>query len=110
MKMIVATIRPHKFDDIKDALAHLRIHQITIFKVMTSDNEPYDAGRIGEESDLVEKVRIEISVDDDVAPRIVETIREIANTGNVGDGVIAMYDIIQSIRIHSNEKEQERKS
>jgi nitrogen regulatory protein P-II 2 len=104
MKMIVATIRPYKFDAIKDALARLSIHQITIFKVMTSDNEPYGSGRIGEESDLVEKVRIEISADDDVAPRIVETIREIATTGNVGDGVIALYDIIQSIRIHTDGK------
>jgi len=51
-----------------------------------------------------------ISADDDIAPLIVETIRAIANTGNVGDGVIAMYDIIQSIRIHSNEKDKGAKT
>ncbi len=52
---------------------------------------------------FVPKVKLEIVVDDALVDRVVETIRESANTGRIGDGKIFVLDIEQAVRIRTGE-------
>lgn len=107
MKMIVATIRPVKFPYVKDALAHLRLDQMTVYTVTGCEN--WDAtnryyGGNEVESDLAHKTRVEIAAADENVAAIVHAIRKAANTGNPGDGTISVYTIEQSIKIRTGEE------
>ena len=107
MKMIVATIRPVKFPYVKDALAHMRLDQMTVYTVTGCENweaanHPYGGNEV--ESNLANKTRIEIAAADENVPSIVDAIRRAANTGNPGDGTISVYTIEQSIKIRTGEK------
>jgi nitrogen regulatory protein PII len=107
MKMIVATIRVFKLQEVKEALARLNVYEMTIFKVTVSeksDDESEKSGGRSVESDLRDKIRLEIPANDDIAPRIIQSIREAANTGNAGDGVISMYEIVQSVNISTGKE------
>ena len=52
---------------------------------------------------FVPKVRLEVAVDDALADRVVETIRETANTGRIGDGKIFVLDVEHAVRIRTGE-------
>jgi nitrogen regulatory protein PII len=53
--------------------------------------------------DFIPKVKIEIIVDDAEADKAVETIRDAAHTGQIGDGKIFVTDVGQAIRIRTGE-------
>jgi nitrogen regulatory protein PII len=107
MKMIVATIRLNKLQEVKEAMARLGVYEMTIFKVTVSeknnDESERSCGR-GVESNVRDKIRLEIPVIDDLASRVITTIRDAANTGNPGDGVISMYEIVQSVNISTGKE------
>jgi nitrogen regulatory protein PII len=48
-------------------------------------------------------VKLEVAVDDALADRVVETIRETANTGRIGDGKIFVLDVEHAVRIRTGE-------
>ena len=108
MKMIVATIRLYKLQEVKESLARLNVYEMTIFKVTVSEksnDESEKSGGRAMESNVRDKIRIEIPAPDDGASRIIQTIRDAANTGNPGDGVISMYEIVQSMNISTGKEE-----
>ena len=49
------------------------------------------------------KVKVEIVVADDLAERCVSAIREVANTGQIGDGKIFGLEVGQAVRIRTGE-------
>jgi nitrogen regulatory protein PII len=53
--------------------------------------------------EFVPKVRLEIVVDDERAERVVEAVRDAAQTGKIGDGKIFVYDVEQAVRIRTGE-------
>jgi nitrogen regulatory protein P-II 2 len=52
---------------------------------------------------FVPKVKLEVAVDDALADRVIEAIRETANTGRIGDGKIFVVDIDHVVRIRTGE-------
>jgi nitrogen regulatory protein P-II 2 len=52
---------------------------------------------------FVPKVRIEVVVSSDLAPRVTEVIQQTANTGAIGDGKIFVLDVDQAVRIRTGE-------
>ena len=52
---------------------------------------------------MLPKVRLEIVASDEIAPKIVETIREAANTNSIGDGKIFVLDVGDATRIRTGE-------
>ena len=52
---------------------------------------------------MVPKMRLEIVVEDELAPRVVETIQQAAQTGAIGDGKIFVLDVEQAVRIRTGE-------
>jgi nitrogen regulatory protein P-II 2 len=54
-------------------------------------------------TNMLPKVKIEIAVSDDLAPRIIEMIQQTASTEAIGDGKIFVLDLASATRIRTGE-------
>ena len=106
MKKIEAIIKPFKLDDVKEALNEIGIQGMTISEVkgygrQKGHKEIYRGAEYV--VDFIPKLKIEIVVDDAQADQTVETIREAANTGKIGDGKIFVIPVEQALRVRTGE-------
>ena len=107
MKKIEAIIKPHKLDEVKEALGGLGVSGLTATEVkgygrQKGHTEVYRGAEYT--VDFVPKVKIEVVVDDDLAPRVEDTIAETARSGKIGDGKVFTYDCEGAIRIRTGER------
>lgn len=107
MKMIVAYINPYKLDEIRDALkdagvSGLSVSNIQGFGRQAGHTETYRGAEY--EVDFVPTVRIEVLVDETLAPTVISTIETTARTGSIGDGKIAVLPVEDVIRIRTGER------
>lgn len=106
MKLVVAIVKPHRLDEVKEALRGIGVAGLT-----TSDVEGFGRQRGHTEIyrgaeyqvDFVPKVKVEVVCDDDQAPAIVDEITKAARTGKIGDGKIWVTSIEQVVRIRTGE-------
>ncbi len=107
MKMVMAVIRPERLQCVKDALKDIGVSGMTITHV-TGRGEQMGlkfTTRVGEfVVDEIEKVKIEVVIDDEDLDRVITTIRRFSETGNPGDGRIFIIPVEQSIRIRTVEE------
>ena len=106
MKFIVAIIKPHKLDEVRDALASVGIEGMTASEVkgygrQKGQTEIYRGAEY--QVNFVPKVKIEVAVDDSVADQVVEAIRVAANTDNIGDGKIFVLELASAVRVRTGE-------
>jgi len=106
MKKIEAIIKPFQLDRVKDALSEFGIKGMTVVEVrgfgrQKGRKEVYRGAEYI--VDFLAKIKIEIVVDDESADRVVETIRDTANTGTIGDGKIFVLPVENAIRIRTGE-------
>lgn len=106
MKFIVAIIKPHKLDDVREALASVGIEGMTASEVkgygrQKGQTEIYRGAEY--QVNFVPKVKIEVAVDDGVADAVVEAIRTAANTEKIGDGKIFVLDLENAVRVRTGE-------
>ena len=106
MKFIVAIIKPHKLDDVREALAGVGIEGMTASEVkgygrQKGQTEIYRGAEY--QVNFVPKVKIEIAVDDGAADSAVEAIRTAANTEKIGDGKIFVLDLESAVRVRTGE-------
>ena len=109
MKMIIAIIKPYKLDQVREALTALGVEGMTVseargFGRQKGQTEIYRGAEYT--TSLIPKVRIEIVAAAAMAPRVVETIREAAATGTIGDGKIFTVDVEQAVRIRTGETDE----
>ncbi|MBU0560448.1 MAG: P-II family nitrogen regulator [Bacteroidetes bacterium] len=108
MKEIKAIIRPFKLDDVLtelhkiEGLPGITISEIKGFGKSKAKNTQ-DAIREGLH-DFVEKIKLELVVNNDIVDEVVNTIQRIAHTGNPGDGKIFVYDVNDVVKIRTNER------
>ncbi len=107
MKLITAIVKPFKIDDVKDALKGAGVQGMTVSEVrgfgrQGGHSETYRGAEY--KIDFVPKVCIELVVDDAVADRIVDTIRDAAATGKIGDGKIWVTEVDRLVRIRTGEE------
>jgi len=107
MKEIVAIIRPNKLDEVKDALEQAGCHGITVTEVkgrgrQLGITESYRGSdyRI----DMLPKTRLEIVVEDENSEKVIKTIVETAQTGDIGDGKIFISPVEDVVRIRTGER------
>ncbi|MGH9129732.1 MAG: P-II family nitrogen regulator [Acidimicrobiales bacterium] len=110
MKLIVAVIKPFKFDEVKDALQKAGVQGLTVTEVQgygrqRGHTEVYRGAEY--QVDLVPKLRLEIVVGDAEAPALVETLTTAARTGKIGDGKLWLADLAEVIRIRTGERGEE---
>ena len=106
MKLIMAIIKPFKLDAVREALTELGVQGLTVSEVkgfgrQKGQTEIYRGAEYAIE--FVPKVRLDIVIDDAGADRVVEAIRDAANTDKIGDGKIFVLDVVQSMRIRTGE-------
>ena len=107
MKKIEAIITPHKLDDVKEALDKAGVHGMTVTEVKGYGRQKGHVEMYrGAEYQVVfkAKVKIEVVVNDAIAPGVVEAVRTAANTGSIGDGKIFVINIEDAVRIRTNER------
>jgi nitrogen regulatory protein P-II 2 len=110
MKLIIAIIKPYKLEEVRDALAALGVQGMTIteargFGRQKGQTELYRGAEYT--TSFVPKVRLEIVVADDLAPRAIETLQESARTGTIGDGKLFVVDVLQAVRIRTGERDEQ---
>jgi nitrogen regulatory protein P-II 1 len=106
MKKIEAIIKPFKLDDVKEALNEIGIQGMTVTEVkgygrQKGHKEIYRGAEYV--VDFIPKIKIEVVVAKDQAARVVEKIRQAANTGKLGDGKIFVYGVEEAIRVRTGE-------
>jgi len=106
MKKIEAIVRPHKLDDIKDALSGKGIHGMTVTEVrgygrQKGHTEVYRGAEY--EVDFVPKIKLEVIVGDETAKDVIDTIVKTAKTNEIGDGKIFVADLTDAVRIRTGE-------
>ena len=107
MKKIEAIIKPHKLDDVKEALDKAGVHGMTVTEVKGYGRQKGHVEMYrGAEYQVVfkAKVKIEVVVNDAIAGSVVEAVRTAANTGSIGDGKIFVINIEDAVRIRTNER------
>ena len=107
MKMIFAIIRPHRLQDVKEALANVGVVGMTVTDVRGAGRQKGQVERYrGSEYsiDLLAKIKIEIAVLDDQCEEVVQSIRQSAYTGEIGDGKIFILPLEDSVRVRTGER------
>jgi nitrogen regulatory protein P-II 1 len=106
MKKIEAIIKPHKLDEVQEALRNAGVNGMTVTEVrgfgrQRGHTEIYRGSEYT--VNFVPKVKIEVYADDDQIDKIVKVITETATTGKVGDGKIAVFPMENLVRIRTGE-------
>jgi nitrogen regulatory protein P-II 2 len=106
MKYIIAIIKPFKLDEVREALGALGIQGVTVTEVkghgrQRGHTEFYRGAEYS--VSFVPKVKIEIAVDNEIADRVIETIQQAGQTGQIGDGKIFVLPLEQAVRIRTGE-------
>ena len=110
MKKIEAIIKPFKLDEVKDALHDIGLQGMTVSEVkgfgrQKGHTELYRGAEYV--VDFLPKVKIELVLDDGLVERAIETIRQAAQTGRIGDGKIFVTPVENAIRIRTGESGSE---
>ena len=106
MKMITAIIKPFKLDDVRQAVAEIGIHGITVTEVkgfgrQRGHTELYRGAEYV--VDFLPKAKIELAVADKLLEQVVEAIANTARTGKIGHGKIFVSELLETIRIRTGE-------
>jgi nitrogen regulatory protein P-II 1 len=109
MLKIEAIVRHHKIDAIKDALVTAGYHGMTVTEVrgfgrQKGQKETYRGAEY--RIDFVPKLKIEIVVPPEAGDKVIDTIVKAAQTGQIGDGKIFVYEVKNTVRIRTGETGQ----
>ena len=106
MKYIITVIQPFKLDEVRDALSNIGVKGMTVSEVkgfgrQKGHTEFYRGAEYV--IDFLPKLKLEIATTDAQAEQVINTIKETAHTGKIGDGKIFVLNLEQSIRIRTGE-------
>lgn len=107
MKKIEAIIKPIKLEEVRNALDAIGVNGMTVTEVKGSGRQKgiKEVYRGAEYHIMfIQKVKLEIVVNDDQVEKVISTITENAQTGQIGDGKIFITNIEEVIRIRTGEK------
>ena len=106
MKLVTAIVKPHRVDEIKEALRDLGVNGLTMTDVegfgrQRGHTEVYRGAEY--QVDFVPKVKLEVLVPDGEVQGAVDAIVKAARTGKIGDGKLWVTEAEQVIRIRTGE-------
>jgi len=110
VKLIIATIKPFKLDEVREALTSagvrgMMVTEIKGFGLQSGHTEIYRGAEYT--VNFVPKIKLEIVVANEVADEIVETITKTAQTGKIGDGKIFVIDVENAVRVRTGETNED---
>jgi nitrogen regulatory protein P-II 1 len=108
MKLVTAVIKPHKWEDVREALETFGVTGMTVSEVsgygrQKGHTEVYR----GAEYDiaLVPKIRLEILVTDEDVATVVDAIVRTAATGRIGDGKVWVTPVESVVRVRTGDRD-----
>jgi len=106
VKLVLAVVKPHRLDEVKDALREVGVQGLTSIEAQglgrqRGHTEIYRGAEY--QVDFVPKVQLEVVVDDDQVQPVVDAILRSARTGKIGDGKIFVLPVEQAHRIRTGE-------
>ncbi len=106
MKLITTIIKPFKLDAVREALTAAGVQGMTVTEVkgygrQQGHTEIYRGAEY--KVNFLPKVKIEIAVPSQQADTVIESIKNSAQTGQIGDGKIFVSSVEQAIRIRTGE-------
>jgi nitrogen regulatory protein P-II 1 len=110
LKKIEAIIRPFKLDEVKIALVNAGIIGMTVSEVRGFGRQKGQTERYrGSEYtvEFLQKLKIEVVVDDGLVDLVMDKIMVAARTGEIGDGKIFVSDVARVVRIRTGERDDE---
>lgn len=110
MKLIIATIKPFKLEEVRVALTQagvrgMMVSEIKGFGTQSGHTEIYRGAEYA--VNFVPKIKLEIVVADAIADEIVSTIAAAAKTDKIGDGKIFVLDVESALRVRTGETDDD---
>ena len=108
MKKVEAIVRPFKLEDVKLALVNAEIIGMTVSEVRGFGRQKGQVERYrGSEFtvEFLQKLKVEVVVDDEKVEAVVNAIAEAAKTGEIGDGKIFISPVDSVVRIRTAERD-----
>jgi len=107
MKKIEAIIKPFKLEEVKDALGEVGIEGMTVSEVkgfgrQKGHTEIYRGSEYT--VDFLPKIKLEVVIIDAMVDAAVGAIVKAAKTGKIGDGKVFVSDVMEAVRIRTEEK------
>ena len=111
MKKIEAIIRTFKLEEVKESLWSIGVRGMTVTEVkgfgrQKGQTEFYRGTEYT--VDFLPKLKLEIVVHDEQVGQVVDTIREVARTGRIGDGKVFVSPVEEVIR-HPHRRARSRR-
>jgi nitrogen regulatory protein P-II 1 len=106
MKRVEAILRPHKLEEVREALLEKGVKGMTIEEVkgfgrQKGHSEVYRGSEY--KVDFLPKVKLEVVIPDSLLEAVLSTITKAARTGSVGDGKIFVSTVEEVVRIRTEE-------
>ncbi|WP_217198548.1 P-II family nitrogen regulator [Streptomyces buecherae] len=107
MKLITAVVKPHRLDEIKEALQAFGVQGLTVTEAsgygrQRGHTEVYRGAEYT--VDLVPKVRVEVLVEEAEAAELIDVIVQAARTGKIGDGKVWSVPVETVVRVRTGER------
>ncbi len=108
MKLVTAIVKPHRVEEVKEALQEIGIAGLTLSEVrgygrQRGHTEVYRGAEY--QVEFVPKARLEILVAEDQLDEVVDTIVKHARSGQVGDGKVFVTSVDRIVRIRTGEQD-----
>ena len=106
MKLVVAVVKPHRLDEVKESLREIGVQGLTTTEVegfgrQRGHTEIYRGAEY--QVDFVPKIKVEVVVDDGQVAGVIDAITKAARTGKIGDGKVWVTPVEQVVRIRTGE-------
>ncbi|GAA0534746.1 nitrogen regulatory protein P-II 1 [Saccharopolyspora subtropica] len=106
MKLVTAIVQPFKLDDLKEALGRLGVLGMTISQAQgygrqKGHTEVYRGAEYA--VDFIDKLRVEVLVEEANVDKVVDGIVTAARTGRVGDGKVWVTSVDTVVRVRTGE-------
>ncbi len=110
MKLVTAIIKPHKLDEVKEALRGAGVAGLTVSEVrgygrQLGHTEIYRGAEYTVE--FIPKVKLEILATDSDVDGVIDAVVSVARSGEVGDGKVFVTSVERVVRIRTGETNDE---
>ena len=110
VKLIIATIKPFKLEEVREAVSRIGVSGMMVtevkgFGAQSGHTETYRGAEYT--VNFVPKIKLEIAVKDEMADQVVEAISNAARTGKIGDGKVFVLDLEKALRVRTGETNEE---
>ena len=110
MKKIEAIIKPFKLSAVKEALHEIGLTGMTVLDVKGFGRQRGQDGLDNNQEyhdEFHAKIKIELIIEDSMVVKALESIKNAAYSGKIGDGKIFVSKIEQVLRIRTGEKDSD---